>query len=287
MVAPWLARAAIAEEGEGGWPGEVKAPSAIPFDEHHCVPSAMTLEDTEEFEMAWVAALKRARKAGFDVIEIHNAHGYLLHSFLSPVSNARTDRYGGSWEHRTRLTREIVELTRANMPDTMPLFLRISATDWLECEGWVGDSWKVEDSARLAVVLAEKGVDLLDVSSGANHPAQKIKVGPGYQAPFAEGIKRAVGDKLFIGSVGMITGEKQTKAILTGKGAVAGQLEKEGKGGKEEEDLSMGEEELDLVIVARAFLKIPGLVWQWADELGVQIKVANQIGWVIRGARRK
>ncbi|KAI9645111.1 NADH-dependent flavin oxidoreductase [Ciborinia camelliae] len=266
MVAPWLSRASIATADVGGWPHGVKGPSAIPWDEHHCMPSAMTLEDIQDFKDAWLASVKRALKAGFDVIEIHNAHGYLLHEFCSPVSNKRTDAYGGSWENRVRLTLEIVELTRNNIPDSMPLFLRISATDWLEYEGFAEDSWKVSDSARLASVIAEKGVDLIDVSSGANHPAQKIISGPGYQVPFAKTIKRAVGNKMLVGTVGIIESGTQAEAILTGKG-----------------EAGMGEEELDLAIVARGFQKNPGLVWEWAEELGVRIMVAHQMRWGFRG----
>lgn len=273
MVAPWLDRAAIATPEAGGWPNNVKGPSAIPFDGNHCVPTAMTLEDIQTFKTAWVAALERALKAGFDVIEIHNAHGYLLHEFCSPVSNKRTDQYGGSFENRIRLTLEIVELTRQNIPDTMPLFLRISATDWLDYEGFEEDSWKVADSARLAQILADKGIDLMDVSSGANHPAQKITAGPGYQAPFAKEIKRAVGDRMLVGAVGIIASGKQAEALLTGKGGETG------VSGEEEK----GETELDLAIVARGFQKNPGLVWEWAEELDVKIMIAHQMRWGFRG----
>jgi 2,4-dienoyl-CoA reductase-like NADH-dependent reductase (Old Yellow Enzyme family) len=140
----------------------------------------MTLADIEEFKKAWVAAVKRAITAGFNVIEIHNAHGYLLHSFISPASNHRTDHCGGPFENRVRLTLEIVELTRQNIPDTMPLFLRLSATDCLDYEGYTRESWTVADSVRLAPLLAARGVSLLDVSSGGNQPKQKIKPGPGY-----------------------------------------------------------------------------------------------------------
>jgi 2,4-dienoyl-CoA reductase-like NADH-dependent reductase (Old Yellow Enzyme family) len=126
----------------------------------------MSLDDIETLKKAWVAAVKRAVEAGFDVIEIHNAHGYLLHSFLSPASNKRTDKYGGSFENRIRLTLEIVELTRKEMPGDMPLFLRLSATDWLdENSEYRGESWTIHDSVRLGPLLAEAGVDLLDVSS--------------------------------------------------------------------------------------------------------------------------
>jgi 2,4-dienoyl-CoA reductase-like NADH-dependent reductase (Old Yellow Enzyme family) len=219
----------------------------------------MTLSDIEAFKEAWVASLKRALKAGFDVIEIHNAHGYLLHNFISPASNTRTDEYGGSFENRIRLTLEIVELTRNHIPDDMPLFLRLSAIDWLDYEGSpVKESWTIADSVRLAPLLAQRGVDLLDVSSGGNHPAQKITPGPGYQAPFAKAIKKAVGDSLAVGTVG---------TIKTGK--LANELLEEGG--------------LDLAIVARMFQKNPGLVWAWAEELGVQINVANQIRWGFGG----
>lgn len=227
----------------------------------------MTLQDISDLKTAWAAAVRRAIKAGFDVIEIHNAHGYLLHSFLSPVSNQRTDAYGGSFENRVRLTLEIVELTRAEMPKDMPLFLRLSATDGLDTNpDFTGESWTVADSARLAPLLAERGVDLLDVSSSGNSPLQKIKAGPGYQTPFAKEIKRAVGDKMLVGAVGSITEGKQAEAILTGKG--------EG---------SHGETELDVVIAGRMFQKNPALVWSWAEELGVEIHVANQIGWGFGG----
>lgn len=153
------------------------------------------------------------------------------------------------------------------MPDDMPLFLRLSASDWLDCNPeYKGESWTISDSVKLAQILAERGVDLLDVSSAGNHPMQKITTGPGYQAPFAKEIKKAVGDKMLVGTVGTITSGRQAQAILTGKG--------EG---------SMGSEELDLVIAGRMFQKNPALVWSWAEELGVEINVANQIRWGFGG----
>jgi 2,4-dienoyl-CoA reductase-like NADH-dependent reductase (Old Yellow Enzyme family) len=219
----------------------------------------MTLNDIEHLKASWIASVKRALKAGFDVIEIHNAHGYLLHNFVSPVSNTRTDDYGGSFENRIRLTLEIVDLTRKYIPDDMPLFLRLSATDWLDYEGSpVKESWTLADSVRLAPLLAQRGVDLLDVSSGGNHPAQKITTGPGYQAPFAKAIKKAIGDSLAVATVGTITSGKQANELLE-------------EGG------------LDLAIAGRMFQKNPGLVWAWAEELGVQINVANQIRWGFGG----
>ncbi len=189
-------------------------------------------------------------------VQLTNPSGYLLHSFLSPASNKRTDSYGGSFENRTRLTREIVELTRATIPDSMPLFLRISATDWLEEEKDM-ESWTVDDTVQLAGILADMGVDLLDVSSGGNHPKQKVKTGPGYQAPFAKAVKEKLGGRMAVGTVGTITSGKQAQQLL--------------------------DEGLDLAIVGRMFQKNPGLVWTFAEELGVQINVANQIRWGFGG----
>lgn len=186
----------------------------------------------------------------------HARSGYLFHSFISPASNRRTDSYGGSFENRTRLTREIIELTRANIPKDMPLFLRISATDWLEEEKDM-ESWKVEDTVKLAEIIADLGVDLLDVSSGGIHPKQKVKTGPGYQAPFAKAVKEKLGDRLAVGTVGTITSGKQAQQLL--------------------------EEGLDLAIVGRMFQKNPGLVWSFAEELGVQVNMANQIRWGFGG----
>ena len=237
----------------GGWPDEVYAPSAIPYNDKHAMPKEMSIADIDNLKQAWIAAVSRALRAGFDVIEIHNAHGYLLHSFVSPASNRRTDSYGGSFQNRIRLTLEIVELTRSMVPASMPVFLRISATDWLEnVEGM--ESWDVDQTVKLAQILAERGVDLLDVSSAGLHPAQQIKTGPGYQAPFAKAVKDAVGDKMAVATVGSIMSGKQAQELLQDKG-------------------------LDLAIAGRMFQKNPGLVWAWAEELGVEINQANQIRW--------
>ncbi|KAL8780061.1 MAG: hypothetical protein Q9213_006651 [Squamulea squamosa] len=254
-VAPWLSRSAVAPKSVGGWPDDVLAPSNVPY-EGLANPKAMTKDDIEHLKSSWVATVRRAVKVGFDAVEIHNAHGYLLHSFLSPASNKRTDEYGGSFENRIRLTLEILELTRQNVPKDMPVFLRISATDWLEHEQGM-DSWKVEDTVRLAEILATKGVDLLDVSSGGLHPKQQVKTGPGYQAPFAQKVKEKVGDKMLVGTVGSITNGKQANELL--------------------------ENGLDLAIVGRMFQKNPGLVWTFAEDLNVEINVANQIRWGFGG----
>ncbi|RPB02549.1 FMN-linked oxidoreductase [Choiromyces venosus 120613-1] len=232
-VAPWLSMGDVATEEANGWPNNVYAPSAIAYSERHAQPHEMTLEDIENLKKAWVAATRRALKAGFDVIEIHNAHGYLLHSFVSPASNKRTDTYGGSFENRTRLTREIVDLVRAEIPDSMPLFLRISATDWLEHTG--EPSWTADQTAELAKILAGKGVDLIDVSSGGLHPAQKIVPGPGYQAPFAKKVREAVAGKTLVSAVGSITEGKQAQTLIDDGSA-------------------------DVIMSGRQFQKNPGLV---------------------------
>ncbi|KAI9824848.1 MAG: hypothetical protein M1819_000800 [Sarea resinae] len=253
-VVPWTAGRVAATEDIGGWPDNVWAPSAVPFLDTYPKPKEMTTAQIREFKEAFVAAVKRAVRAGFDAVEIHNAHGYFLHQFISPVSNKRTDEYGGSFENRTRLTLELVDLTRETIPKDMPLFLRISATDWLEEHQDAElreNSWKVEDTVRLAKILAERGVDVLDVSSAGIHPEQKIHVAPACQAPFAFAVKKEVGDKMAVGTVGLI--ETATLA----------------------EDLL--EQGLDIVAVGRGFQKNPGLVFAWADELGVTVQMPNQI----------
>jgi len=256
-VAPWLSLGDTAVKEANGWPDETLAPSAIAFSPTFPHPNALTLEGIQRIKDAFVSAAKRAIEAGFDVIEIHNAHGYLLHEFLSPVSNLRTDQYGGSWENRTRLTREIVEAVRAVIPKDMPLFLRISADDWLKGQDEFPESWTIEDTVRLAPVLAELGVDLLDTSSGGLHPKQKISGGPGYQVPFSKAVKQEVGDKLLVTAVGTITNGPQAEEIV--------------------------QSGVDAVFVGRYFQKNPGLVWTFAEELGTEIQLANQISWGFGG----
>ncbi|KAF2494778.1 FMN-linked oxidoreductase [Lophium mytilinum] len=259
-VAPWLSAGDVAPVELNGWPDNVYGPSAIPYNPKHATPKAMTLDDIADFKAAFKASIQRALTAGFDAIEIHNAHGYLLHTFISPASNHRTDQYGGSFENRTRLTLEIVDIARATIPDSMPLFLRISATDWLEETDVTG--WTVPETVRLAEILAERGVDLLDTSSGGLHEKQQIKGGPGYQAPFAKAVKDKLGDKLLVGTVGTITEGKQAEKLLV-------------------------DDDLDLAIAGRMFQKNPGLVWAWADDLGVVCQWANQIRWGFGGRGKK
>ncbi len=208
---------------EGGWT-EVLAPSAVPFSEKYAQPSALDAAGIRRLVEAFQQAAQRALKAGFDVIEIHSAHGYLLHEFLSPLSNRRTDNYGGSLENRTRLSIEVVDAVREVWPLDQPLFVRISATDW------VPDGWNLESSIALARMLKPRGVDLVDVSSGGVVPGISIPAGPGYQTPFAEEIRKQA--QIATGAVGMITDAAQAEHIL-----LTGQA--------------------DMVFVARAFLRDP------------------------------
>jgi 2,4-dienoyl-CoA reductase-like NADH-dependent reductase (Old Yellow Enzyme family) len=237
----------------GGWTDNVKAPSAVPFDGNSVVPKAMTQADIEEFKAAWVAAVHRSVMAGVDFIEIHNAHGYLLSSFLSPSSNQRTDDYGGSHENRMRLPLEVALLTRNAVGPDMPVFLRVSATDWLEEEA----GWKLRDTEIFARALADQGaIDLIDISTGGVHSAQKITGGPAFQAPFAAAVKKAVGDRMLVAAVGMIN-----------KGDLADRL------------LQEKNENLDVILVGRAFQRDTGMVWQFAKDLDVEIAMAAQIRW--------
>ncbi|KAF4969852.1 hypothetical protein FSARC_3010 [Fusarium sarcochroum] len=263
-VSPWLSVNATAAEEVGGWPDDIVGPSAISQEEGvNPVPRALTKQDIEELKTSFVDAAKRAIKAGFDVIEIHCAHGYLLHQFLSPVSNQRTDEYGGSFENRARLLLEIVDRVRATIPETTPLIVRISATDWFEYDSNLKkefpESWTLEQTTQLARLLPEHGVDLLDVSSGGIHPKSAIAIrsGPAYQANLAKEVKKVVGDKLLVSAVGGIK-----------TGALA------------EEILQSG---MDVVRAGRWFQQNPGLVRAFANELGVEVKMANQIDWSFKG----
>ncbi|GKZ26956.1 hypothetical protein AbraIFM66951_003909 [Aspergillus brasiliensis] len=261
-VAPWLSTNAMAVKEVGGWPDEIIGPSAIPHEEGiNTIPRALTEEEINILINDFAQAAKRAVQAGFDAIEIHSAHGYLLHQFLSPVSNRRTDKYGGSFENRIRLLVEVCDAIRASIPDTMPLLVRISATDWFEFEenSEFPDSWTVEQSTRLAPILADHGVDLVDVSSGGVHPksAIAIKPGPAYQVHLAQEIKRATGDKLVVTAVGGIkTGTLAEEVVQSG---------------------------IDAVQAGRWFQQNPGLVRAFANELGVKVRMATQIDWSFEG----
>lgn len=247
---PWLG-GATATNAVGGWVDNVKAPSAIPFSEGDIMPKAMTQADIEEFKAAWVAAVQRSLKAGVDFIEIHNAHGYMLSSFLSPSCNKRTDNYGGSTENRMRLSLEVADLTRKAVGPQMPVFLRVSATDWLESEA----EWKLEDTEAFARALADQGaIDLIDISSGGVHSAQKVTGGPAFQAPFAAAVKKAVGDRMLVAAVGMINEGELAEKVLQ-------------------------EDNLDVILVGRAFQRDTGMAWRFAKDLDVEIAMAAQIRW--------
>ena len=223
-------------ESEGGW-DNVVAPSALRFTEGYPMPRALSIDGIKNIVSAFAAA-RRTCEAGFRVVEIHAAHGYLIHEFLSPLSNQRTDAYGGSFENRTRMLREIVAAVRGSWPERAPLFVRISATDWID------GGWDIQQSVELARQLGELGTDLIDCSSGGNVSHPKIAVGPGYQTQFAEQIRREA--NILTGAVGMITSPLQAEHILV-------------------------TEQADAVIIAREFLRDPYWLLRAARELGQQI----------------
>ena len=188
----------------GGW--QPVGPTDVPFSPAYPVPRAMTAADIRAVAGAFCAAARRALAAGFDVVEIHAAHGYLIHEFLSPLINTRTDEYGGSFDNRARLCLEIVEAVRGVWPDRLPLFVRISSTDWKE------GGWDVDQSVELARRMLARGVDLVDCSSGGGVPDVAIPLGPGYQVSFAERIRREAG--IATGAVGLITDPPQADTIV-------------------------------------------------------------------------
>ena len=200
---PWDGRPGSVPAAEGGW--TALAPSAVAF-EGYAVPAAASEQEVRAVVTAFAAAAGRARDAGFTVIELHAAHGYLLHEFLSPLSNRRSDAYGGPLQNRTRLVREVVEAVRGEWPERLPLFVRISATDWVE------GGWDIEQSVELARQLAPIGVDLVDCSSGGLVAHAKVPVAPGYHVPFAERIRREAG--VLTGAVGLITEASQADQII-------------------------------------------------------------------------
>lgn len=203
---PWSGNGVVGEEA-GGW-SDVVAPSAIPFAPDYPMPVALTAEGVAQVVRAFGEAARRAAEAGFGVIEIHGAHGYLMSEFVSPLSNQRTDAYGGSFENRTRIVRDVVEAVRRSWPERNPVFLRISATEYAE------GGWDLEQSVELARAVRPLGVDLIDCSSGGNIASAKIPLGPGYQVPFAERIRRDAG--ILTGAVGMITEPQQADEIVHG-----------------------------------------------------------------------
>jgi len=201
---PWKEGLALSET-EGGW-RPVWAPSAISFGAGAAVPQALSVQQIQGIVVSFAQAAVRAREAGFRVVEIHAAHGYLLHQFLSPLSNQRKDEYGGSFENRTRVVRDVVAAVRRVWPAELPLFVRLSATDWVD------GGWDVEQSVALALLLKPLGVDLVDCSSGGLLPGVKIPVAPGYQVPFAERIRQ--GADIATAAVGLIREPAQADEII-------------------------------------------------------------------------
>lgn len=240
---PWEGGDGVADS-EGGW--TPVAPSAIAFDKQYREPVEVDEKGIRAIVQAFADAARRALQAGFQIVEIHGAHGYLIHEFLSPLTNQRTDGYGGSLENRTRFAREVVKAVRQVWPARLPLFVRISATDWVE------GGWDAEQSVELAKQLAALGADLIDCSSGGTVPGAKIPMGPGYQVPFAKQIRQGAG--VMTGAVGMITGAAQADAIVR-------------------------EGEADLVLLAREFLRQPYWPMHAARELG------REIAWPVQYLR--
>ncbi|SEW57407.1 NADH:flavin oxidoreductase/NADH oxidase [Chitinophaga arvensicola] len=242
---PWDGNGTL-PAADGGW--EVVAPSAIPFNDVYPLPVALTETGIRKVKDDFKAAAQRALAAGFKVIEIHGAHGYLLHNFLSPLSNQRTDEYGGSFENRIRLLVETVEAVRSVWPAQYPLLLRISVTDWAD------GGWNPEESVKLAAIVKEKGVDLVDCSSGGLAAHQHIKVGPLYQTPFAEKVRKEA--DIPTGAVGMITTAAEAESVIA-----------EGRA--------------DMVLMARELLRDPYFPLHAAHELEADQK------WPVQYERAK
>jgi 2,4-dienoyl-CoA reductase-like NADH-dependent reductase (Old Yellow Enzyme family) len=247
MSAPFGGERLLAP-GEGGW--KTVAPSAIAFAPGYDTPEALDAAGIRRVIDAFTAAAVRAKKAGFDFVEIHGAHGYLLHQFLSPLANQRTDAYGGSFQNRTRLVIEVTDAVRAAWPAQLPLFVRLSATDWAE------GGWTPDETVELAKLLKARGADLIDVSTGGLVPHAKIPVAPGFQVPFAARLRSEVA--IPTAAVGLITQPAQAESIVAGG-------------------------EADMVLVARAVLHDPYWPVHAAEALGVEASWPKQY---LRGAPR-
>lgn len=248
---PWHKPAAdkhdelLIPEEEGGWPQAVKGPSPIPWAPGWIVPKQMSVDDIRASLRDWEVATQRCIEVGYDVIEIHAAHGYLISSFLSPLSNQRTDEYGGSFENRARYLLEVVKVVRNAWPQDKPLFVRLSCTEWVE------GGWNSDDTVKLVGKLKELQVDLIDCSSGGNNHAQRIQLGPGYQVPFSEAVKREYQDSMLTATVGLITSGKQAEEILQ-------------KG------------QADFILLAREFLRDIRFPLTAAKDIGVKVSYCPQ-----------
>jgi len=239
-AAPWTGGKPVAI-GAGGW--EPVSASPIPFDAGYPVPKELSATEIENLVAAFAQAAKRSLAAGFELVELHSAHGYLLHQFLSPLTNQRKDEFGGSFENRVRFPLQVVKAVREVWPERLPLFYRISATDWAE------GGWDIEQSVELARLLKPVGVDLIDSSSGGTVPRAKIPAGPGFQVPFAEAIRAKTG--IATGAVGFITDAKQAEEIVSSGKA-------------------------DVVLLARELLRDPYWPRRAAQELGHKLKAPVQ-----------
>jgi 2,4-dienoyl-CoA reductase-like NADH-dependent reductase (Old Yellow Enzyme family) len=237
---PWVGGAQIASSAPNGW--QTEAPSSIPYAEGQMSPQMLDRDRLRDIRDAFVSSAKRARRIGLDLIQLHCAHGYLLHQFLSPLSNQRDDTYGGSLENRMRFPLEVFEAVRQAIPDR-PVTVRISGTDWVE------GGWNIEQTCAFAAMLEAAGCDAVHVSSGGLHPAQRIPVGPSYQVPLARAVKTAVG--IPVVAVGLITGFDQAEAIVATR-------------------------EADMVALARTILYDPRWPWHAAAELGAQVQAPHQ-----------
>jgi len=226
---------------EGGW--QTEGPSAVPHKEGELAPLAHDASGLKRVRDAFVAAAKRAERLGLDALELHSAHGYLLHQFLSPISNKRTDQYGGSLQNRMRYPLEVFDAIRAAFPEQKPVGVKVSATDWVE------GGWDLAQTIEFAKELKKRGVDWIDASSGGVSPLQKIPLSPGYQVPFAQGIKEATGVTTM--AVGLITEAKQAEDIVASGKA-------------------------DMVALARGMLNDPRWGWHAAAELGGQVEAPPQ-----------
>ncbi|KAF9577003.1 hypothetical protein BGW38_008085, partial [Lunasporangiospora selenospora] len=237
---------------EDFWRDDVVAPSGgktFQWDESFVTPRELSVEEIQRVVKAFGEGAVRAAKAGLDMVEIHGAHGYLIHNFLSPITNKRTDAYGGSLENRARILMEVIAEVRRNFPAEKPIFLRVSASDLVE--GVVeGPSWDLDQTVELAKMVKAAGVDVFHVSSGGNLKEQKIQAFPGYQVPFAERVKAEV-PGLKVAAVGIITNGKQAEEVLQ-------------------------QEKADLIAVARGFLRDPNFVLNAAKELNVKAKFSQQ-----------
>lgn len=238
---PWAGGAQFAPGAPHGW--QTEAPSAVPFAEGNVAPTALDRDGLRRVRDAFVASAGRAARLGLDVIQLHAAHGYLLHQFLSPLSNRRDDEYGGPPQNRMRFPLEVFDAVRAAFPADKAVTMRVSGTDWVD------GGWDIDQTVVFAKMLEARGCDAIHISSGGLHPAQQIPVGPSYQVPLARAVKAAV--RMPVVAVGLITGFDQAEAIV-------------------------GTGDADMIALARAILYDPRWPWHAAAELGGQVRAPNQ-----------